>query len=99
MKVSICVNQPGFLPDSDIYPFTIEGNKDDIRDAILTEYGVNSPDHVISNYDWDQLNKHLDVTLDEMDKGVIAGWSDNLPDGKYIIDVNLYETSGVGNPD
>lgn len=47
MNVSICVNQPGCLPDSENYPFTFEGNPKEIASVLAQEFELSETEFSI----------------------------------------------------
>lgn len=98
MKVSICVAQPGYLPDSEDYPYEVEGSIEDIWPQIRHEYDLSVPDTWSdSKYEKElgvpltALNQEIKDTLSEMASGTLDSWLDSLPNDSYNLEVNLIE--------
>jgi hypothetical protein len=85
-KVLICVNSPGYLPDSEQYPYETEGNVVDIAEQVISEFNWSIP------FDEPGLSVTNIIEITDSIAGIVygqySGWSDDLPHSNYVISVD-----------
>lgn len=87
MKVAICVNMPGYLPDSETYPYHFEGDTEDTVEAIFDEYCFQLPEESEELIPFQEIRKDVDLLVE----GLSAAFSYDLPESSYVLEVILIE--------